>query len=150
MPVYTVEDQKDLSIPEGKIVRAVLQEIKEKEISWIIKSGPDVGKTKTATLLEWWWEVQGPEYTKEDGNQRRVKGESDARITNYAGNKFGVWATALLQREVVVGMPVDTDDLTGITADITVKHRPDKRDPSRTFEEVDEVIAVESFDEPPF
>lgn len=150
MATYTVEEQKDVSIPEGKIVRAVLQEIKEKDISWVAKSGADIGKTLTKTLLEWWWEVQGAEYTKDDGGQRMVKGTCDARITNHPNNQFGAWASALLNRPIGVGTPIDTDDLTGITADITIKKRADKQDASRVYDEVDTVMAVETFDEPPF
>lgn len=150
MGSYTVEDQKDLSIPEGMIVRATLQEIVEKQISWVAKSGPDQGKTITKTLLAWWWEVQGERFTKDDGTQRRVKGECEARITNHPNNKFAAWASALLNRSIGVGTPIDTDDLVGISADITVLHRKDKNDPSKVYEEVDSVIAVETFDEPPF
>lgn len=150
MPVYEVEEQKDLSIPEGKIVRAKLVEIAAKTIEWTVKSGPEQGAKKSAVLLNWWWEVQGPEYTKDDGTQRKVRGECDSRVTNHPNNKFRAWAQGLLNREINVGMPIDTDDLVGLSADITVKHRPDRNDPAKKYEEVDEVIGVESFDEPPF
>ena len=131
-----VEDQPDLTIPEDTIVRARLDEIKLHEFDWVDrKKNPP--ENKHSQILQFWFEVTDGEY-----KGRRIKGETDFRVSNHPRNKFRLWAEALLQRELPVGMKIDTDDLTGLSADVSVRHRPDKRDPSKKFEEVDEVIPI--------
>ena len=145
MGTYKVEDEPDRTIPEDTILRAVLAEVKEKEIEWVDKR---TGEQKSATLLEWWFEVTS---TAEDGlyRGRKVKGECDAKLTNHPGNRFRNWSEALLGRELSLGTGVDPeDDLVGLQCDITVKHRTyTKNGEERTIEEIDEVISVTSWDD---
>ena len=102
---------------------------------------------KESSTLQWWWEVQ----STDEYNGRKVKGECNPQLTDNPNNRFRKWAEALLQREIPAGMGLDSDDLVGLTADITIRHRPDKKDPDKKWEEVDEVIPVTSLtDEPPF
>lgn len=147
---FTTEDQPDLTLPEDTIFRAQLEEIKPKEISWPDKQNP--GQTKTATLLQWWWVIKGAPDEKYIG--RKIKGECDAKLTNHPGNRFHNWAETLLGREIPAGVGVDTDDLVGLSADISVRHEPDKKDPGKSYERLDEVLPITGgFDrdtEPPF
>ena len=143
---FTTIDEPDLTIPEDMIVRATLAEIKQRTIKWVDKQS---GEAKERDLLEWYWQVQTPEKY----SMRKIKGECDAKISNSPGNKFMQWASTLLGREIPVGMAVDVDDLLGLPADLTVKHDPDRKDPSKVWERVDEVIAVNGFQfdaAPPF
>lgn len=143
---FTTEDQPDLTIPADTIVRAKLIELKPREINWTDKK---TNEAKSKTLLEWWWEVQSGEY-----KDRRIKGECDAKLTNHPGNRFHNWSETLLGRQIPVGMGIDTDDLLGLSADISVGHRPDKKDPAKVWEYVDEVMPISGgfamSEEPPF
>lgn len=151
MPAYTVEDQPDLTIPEDTIVRARLEEISEKEIKWNDKND---GTPKSKVILEWWWEVQDEAYTDPStGHHRKVKGTCDAKITNHPKNRFHNWSETLMGRTIAVGTPISTDDLIGLQADISIRHRKDKNDPSKIYEEVDEVMPITGgfdTDVPPF
>jgi hypothetical protein len=143
---FTTEDQPDLTIPADTILRAKLLELKPREINWIDRK---TNEPKSKLLLEWWWEVTSGDYTG-----RRVKGECDAKLTNHPGNRFHNWAETILGRQIPVGMGIDTDDLVGLSADISVGHRPDKKDPAKVWEFVDEVMPITGgFDmggDPPF
>lgn len=155
---FTVEDAPDLTLPEDTIFRAQLKEMKVHEFKWTDfndPGSPGVGVPKVGQTLQWWWEVK----SDNEYNGRKVKGECDPKISNHPRNRFRQWAEALLGRELPQGMTVDIDDLVGLVADITIKHRPDKKDPSKKYEEVNDVITVSSSstsggggwsDEPPF
>ncbi len=140
---YTVEEQPDLTIPEDTICRAKIEEISEKTIEWVDKRTKE---DKSADLLLWWFLVTSGDYTG-----RRIKGECRAQITNHPDNQFHNWAEAALGRELPVGTGIDPEDLLGLPVDITVRHRPDKNDSKKFWEEVDEVMPVSGFDsEVPF
>lgn len=142
---FVTEDAPDLTLPEDKIFRAQLKEMKLHTFTWTdYKVSPP--EQKEGRTLQWWWEVQ----TNDEYNGRKVKGECDPKLSNHPRNRFRMWAESLLQREIPVGMPIDTDDLVGLTADITIRHRPDKKDPTKKYEEVDEVMPVAGDDGPPF
>lgn len=137
MTQRTVEDQPDLTIPEDHIVRGKLMELKDKTIEWTKN-----GEKKEATLTEWWWEVQGGEYAG-----RKLKGECDAKVSNHPRNRFRQWAEALLNRSLDANMAFDDEDLVGLQADITVKHRHyDKNGEDRIAEEIDEVMPIAGSD----
>jgi len=144
---FTTEDQPDLTLPEDTFFKAQLIEIKPKEIEWNDRKS---GEHKQKTLLEWWWEVK----SDDQYNGRKIKGECEARLTNHPNNRFHNWSEALLQREIPAGMGIDTDDLVGLMAEITVRWEPDKKDPSKKYERLDEVTPVTAgfamSDEPPF
>lgn len=150
---FEMTDAPDLTLPEDKIFRAQLVDMKLHEFSWTDykdKDRPGQPVQKTGRTLQWWWEVKsGDEY-----NGRKVKGECNPDLSNHPRNRFRPWAEALLNREIPLGMKVDSDDLVGLSADITIRHRPDKKDPAKKYEEVDEVMPIASgvglSDEPPF
>jgi hypothetical protein len=143
MAQRTVEDQPDLTIPEDTIVRAQLKELKDKTIEWTDKQ---TREKKSAVLTEWWWEVTTGQY-----EGRKVKGECDAGVTNHPRNRFRLWAEALLDRELDAEMAFDDEDLIGLSADLTVKHRHyEKNGEQRVIEEVDEVIPISGSSDIPF
>lgn len=134
---FTMEEQPDLTIPEDTICRAVLMEINQRDFEFVDqrKSPPE---TVQRSVLQWWWEVQTPDEYK----GRRVKGECPVKLGKNGTNRFTQWAEALLDRDIPVGMAIDVDDLVGLSADITVRHDPDKKDPAKKWERVDEVMPV--------
>lgn len=144
--VTTVEDAPPQElIPEDTIVKAKLLEISPREQKWNDKQ---TGEPKSATFLNWKWEIIGGEFDK-----KWVWGSCDARLSNHPSNKFRNWSESLLNRQLPVGEPFDTDDLIGLTAEISITHRADKKDPAKKYAEVDEVIPSEggfALDEPPF
>ena len=136
----------DLTLPEGKIFRAKLMELKLHEFTWTAD-----GVQKNGSILQWWWEIT----STDEYNGRRVKGECDPVINRGTRprDKFRPWAEALLDRDLPLGMKVDADDLVGLSADITIRHQADKKDPARKYELVDDVMppAGAAFvDQPPF
>lgn len=143
---FVTEDQPDLTLPEDSVHTARLLEIKPRTINWTNADG-----AQTRDVLEWWWEI-----TKSSDDQyvgRRVKGECAAKISNHPNNRFHAWAETLLGRQIPVGMGIDTDDLIGLQAEISIGHRQDKKDSNKVWEYVDEVMPVDGgFDlnEPPF
>ena len=120
-------------IPEDTILKAKLVEIKPRDAHWTRD-----GEAHSATFLNWKWLVLAGEYI-----DKYVYGSCDARLTNHPGNKFRNWSESLLNRELPVGTPFDTDDLIGLTAEISIGHRADKKDPEKKYSEVDEVIPTE-------
>ncbi len=149
--VFEVEDAPDLTLPEDKIFRAQLVDLKEHTFTWTDykdKDRPGQPVQKEGRTLQWWWEIK----TSDEYGGRKVKGECEPKISNHPRNKFRPWAEALLNRELPPGTRIDVDDLVGLSADITIRHRPDKKDPARKWEEVDEVMPISGgfSDEPPF
>ena len=149
---FLTEDEPDLTLPEDSICRARLEEIKLRTFTFTDKkSGEDVERTS----LEWWWEVTatnlGPQYIG-----RKVKGECNPKISNRGDNRFRIWAEALLNREIPVGMAIDTDDLVGMTAEIVIGVQDDRKDPLKKWNRVTDVIpnlqsgGVFAGSEPPF
>ena len=146
---YTTEEERDLTLPQDSIHRARLLEVKERSFDFTDRT---TGETKTATTLEWWWEITRPMAGLDDEYiGRRVKGECKPKITNRPGNRFREWSEALLDREIPIGMVIDLDDLVGLEAEIVIGHRADRRDTSKIWEEVIGVVPVtQQSDEPPF
>lgn len=134
-------------IPADTIHPAKLLDVTVQPIQWKDKV---TGDTKTADLLKWKWEI-----TEGDYAGKWVWGSCDARLSTHPKNQFRNWSETLLGREVPPGLIIDTDDLLGLEAQITIKHRADKKDPAKVYVEVDEVLPGGdtgwSFDDqPPF
>lgn len=149
---FETEDEPDLTLPEDSIHRARLEEIKLRTFSWTDhKAKPPV--LKESTSLEWWWTITGTRLGEEYLG-RKVKGECNPKLSNRGDNRFRVWAEALLNRDIPVGMKIDTDDLVGLEAEIVIGHRPDKKDPNKTWEFVSDVApsmgGSSNTSEPPF
>ena len=135
---FVTEDEPDLTLPDESIHRARLEEITLREFPWTDRDGT----AKTGTTLDWWWKVTqtrlGDEYVG-----RRVKGECNPKLSNRGNNRFRMWAEALLNREIPVGMAIDTEDLLGLEAEIVIGLRDDKKDPLKKWEFVSDVISVD-------
>lgn len=146
---FTTEEERDLTLPADSIHKARLLEIKERTFEYTDRND---GSRKTASNLEWWWEITRPGTGLDDEFiGRRVKGECRPKLTNRPGNRLREWSEALLNRDVPVGMLIDTDDLVGLEAEIVIGHRQDKKDPNKVWEEVVGVLpSTTSGGEPPF
>jgi hypothetical protein len=144
---FITEDEPDLTLPEDSIHRARLEEIKLRTQQYVDRK---TGEDKEFQSLEWWWEITstrlGPEYVG-----RKVKAECNPKLSNRGDNRFRNWAEAILNRQIPVGMAVDTDDLVGLEADIVIGHRRDKKDHNKVWEFVSDVAPTEGGQlEPPF
>ena len=147
---FTTQEQLDLTLPEDSIHVAKLVDLKTRDVPYKDKND---GSDKTFTKLEWWWEITataiGDQYIG-----RKVKGECPAELTSHPSNRFRNWAETLLGREIPVGMQLDTEDLLGLSAEVSIGHRPDRKDPAKIWEYVDEVLPLSGGfdlnDEPPF
>lgn len=134
-------------IPANTIHSAQLKDVTVQPISWTDKAS---GEARSADLLKWKWEITDGEYVG-----KWVWGSCDARLSTHPKNQFRNWSETLLGREIPPGLVIDTDDLLGLPAQISIKHRPDKKDPAKVYVEVDEVMPAGdtgwSFDDnPPF
>lgn len=138
------EVQHQVEIPAGTLMRAVLVGLESVYIE--SKTPGKDGWTK----LKWKWEiVEEGEY-----KGKEVTGECSAFLSDAPENRFRNWAEALLQRPLDLGQVLDEQDLVGLPALITIRYEPDRRDPSKKWRRVDDVISVSvaGFDngEPPF
>lgn len=148
MPVIPVtHDEPDIeNIPEDTIHPAKITSIVAKDISWTKD-----GERKTATLLNWRWEIIEGEY-----KERAVflTTNSDLELGGYRNRFRQVVETLLSSTIKPEDPPLNTDDLIGMVADISIKYRPDKRDPAIQYVEVGEVLPAGDTqftpDEPPF
>jgi hypothetical protein len=138
------EVQHQVEIPAGTLLRATLKDLESKHFP------PRNPQEQGFTKLNWTWEIT--EEGEYKGN--KIKGECSAFLSDHPDNKFRNWAEALLQRPLDLGQVLDESDLVGLSALITVKYEPDRKDPSKKWRRVDDVISlnVSGFDQgaPPF
>ncbi len=101
-------------------------------------------------MLQWWFEITNDNQYK----GRKVSCECPAKLSNRPDNEFRNWAQALLDREIPVGMGIDTDDLVGLACEITIRHEKSTKNTSRVFERVDMILPATDrgpgYTEPPF
>lgn len=136
-------------IPEETIHTATLKSIRDREISWVPQ-----GETEKVhkVLLNWCWEIVDGEYA---GRRVYLTTNSDLNL-GARWNQFRNVVETLTARTIKPeDPPLNTDDLIGLTTEISIKHRADKKDPSKKYHEVDEVLppddaAFTVSDEPPF
>lgn len=144
---FTMQEAKFHPIPEDHPVRAVLNEMKERTFQYTEKS---TGQQREGRRVQWLFKVT------EDGlwKDRIVRGETSADMTADDGNRLAGWFGTLLGREIVIGMNIDADDVVGLPCYITVRQEPDRRDPEKKWERVEDVLPAEdsgfSVSEPPF
>lgn len=142
---FEVVHEEDLTIPEDKICPAVLSSVARRTFKWTDtndKDRPGVPIEKEGESMIWWFEVTDGDY-----QGRRIRGEtrpnrSGQYLSDRTGNKFRQWSETLLGRELEVGARISKQDIVGLRCEITVKHRHDKKDPSKIYEEIDEVIPI--------
>lgn len=139
---FVVEDAPDLTIPADTVVRGRLEEIKLHEFDYTNKEGnPDHG-----AVLQWWFEVTDTRAGDGKWLTRKVKGETDTKISNHPRNRFRQWAEVLLGRDLAEGQGIDTDDLIGLSCDLQIDHQADKKDPAKTYERVSSLLPLSSND----
>lgn len=141
---FTVEHQ--VEIPTGEFLRARLKSL---EVATVPYNDKKTGESKTFQKLNWIFEIteQGDFHGKE------VRAETNAYLSDSPYNQFRLWAEALLQRPLDLGVVLNESDLVGLGAVITCKREQDRRDSSKFWVRVDDVIPLDdSFgsDEPPF
>lgn len=139
---WQVEDEPDRTIPEEKIVRGRLADLKTEHVV------PNDPSKEPFTKLVWWFEVT------EDGLYfgRKIKGQTSAKLSNHPNNRFRQYAEALLRQELGVNTAISRSDLLGLPCEFTVRHEKDRKDPNKIWERVDEVLPLYSAqsDTPPF
>lgn len=143
---FVVQDAPDLTIPEDVILRARLEKIDLREFEWNDKK---TGERKQGSSLEWSFEIT----SEGEYNGRKVRGRTGTDMNNRDGNRLRSWAETLLGRELPVGVAVDADDLVGLSCDLSVRHEPDRKDPERKWERVDNIMPLSSdfaLNDPPF
>lgn len=142
---FVATEEEDLTLTEDSIHTAQLLNITPKEIKWTDKN---TGDPKSTVILEWWWEIQAGKYAG-----RRVKGTCDEKFSTHPNNRLRNWASVILDREIGAGFPLDTEDLEGLTADIVIGKKVDKKDSTRVYDEVVDVLpptGTRQDDAPPF
>jgi hypothetical protein len=135
---FTTEDEPDLTIPDETIARAQLEQIKLRQFEW---NDRKTGEKKEGSTLEWWWKITATN-AGEEFIGRTVRGECNPKLSNRGDNRFRIWAEALLNREIPVGMTIDTDDLVGLSAEIVIGVQDDRKDPLKKWNRVTDVIPL--------
>lgn len=138
----TVEEEVFETIPEGEFFNAQLNELKHKTVKWTDKQTLE---EKSWDKLEWWFVITDGAY-----KGRKVKGETDARISTHPNNQYRLWVEALFDMEVTAGFHFEEEDLLGLRCRISVVHTPDRKDPNRVWENVSAVDRVLEVDSVPF
>lgn len=139
------EVEHAIEIPVGEFLRAKLSELEHVVIPYVDKK---TNENKTFGKLNWKFEItQQGEFTGKD-----VRGETSDDLTDSPYNKFRQWAESLLGRQLGVGQVLQESDLEGLSGLITVKREQDRKDPSKFWTRVDDVIPLDpsADDEPPF
>lgn len=129
----TVEKYVQKLMPEGQPLAAKLIEVVEEEPFDL----PDkvTGEARTIQRARWRFEITAGEYAG-----WKASGRTDVTINNNPRNKFFAWSKALLHdSQLDEGDPVDTDYMIGRECYIVLKNRPDRNDPSRIWQDVEDV-----------
>lgn len=137
----TVTNNEFVQLPEDTPFVAELTSLEKKTIEWKDRA---TGQDRSADIIEWYFKVVDGDY-----KGQKVKGSCDLDMSSHPKNKLRNWSEALLGRAIEVGEQLDLEILAGRRAVIEVWHRPDKKDPHKTWTEVVEVMEVPD-DEIPF
>lgn len=131
-------DEPDLTLDEDTIIRARLDSIEYRTFDWTDRR---TGEQKTGEVLEWYWEITSASHGEKYVG-RKLRGRCSPKSTNREGNKLREWAEALLDRQIPVGMEIDTDDLVGLEAEVVIGHETDRKDASRVWDRVVGVLPL--------
>jgi hypothetical protein len=141
------EVQHQVEIPTNTLLRAKLNELEVKTVPYTDKK---TGESKEFTKLNWVFEIT----QSGDFFGSKVRAETSAYLSDHPDNLFRNWAEALLRRPLDLGQVLNESDLIGLSALITVKYEEDRRDSSKKWRRVEDVIALDgpaaAMDEPPF
>lgn len=130
-----------VEIPLGSLLKATLVEIETNSVPYTDKK---TGEHKSFDKLNWKFTLDEPQY-----NGAVVRGETSAEMSDHPNNTFRMWVEGLLGRDIPVGAVVSEADLIGLSALITIKEVADRRDASKKWRRVDDVIPLDNGD-PPF
>lgn len=131
-----VKEWSDEVLPPDSIVTGKLEEVKIETVEYTDKHGNPDSFDKAV----WWWKITN-DHRDGEFNGRKVKGECNPEISTHPNNKMRNWIEALLGRSLDAGMRISTDDLVGLTADISIINREAVvKGEDRIFMEVDEVM----------
>lgn len=138
------EVQHQVDLPTGTFLRARLTELEVKTVPYVDKK---TGENKEFTKLNWIFEItEAGEFFG-----KKVRAETSAYLSDSPYNTFRNWAEALLRRPLDLGQVLNETDLIGLSALITVKYEEDRRDSSKKWARVEDVIPMDpAGDEPPF
>lgn len=155
-PKATMREESLYSLPEDVLLPAKLNSVVTRTIPFTYKKGPKLGQESSFDI--WVWEF---EITEGDYAGLKAWGETEDQLNNLEEPRgrsklVRPWAETLLGKEIQIGEEFDTDDLIGLSCQITVKHeepRP-KKDGGFFYgcpvEDVFPAAAATSDDEPPF
>lgn len=119
MPSSTMTEQNEYALPEDVLLPAILEEVSVRTIKYTRD-----GKEKSFDKWEWTFQITEGPYAG-----LHAYGETEDRLTTHPDNKVRQWAEVLRGIAFEVGEGLDTDDLLGLPAVITVEHgepRPKK------------------------
>jgi hypothetical protein len=138
-----VEKYVQRLMPENHPLSAKLVEVtEEKPFDVIDKS---TGEVRVVQRARWRFEITGGEFTG-----WKASGRTDVTINNNPRNKFFAWSKALLHdTQLDEGDPIDTDYMIGRECYIVLKNRPDREDPSRIWQDVEDVSEMTDWTAPP-
>lgn len=157
MPKARMKDEDEYALPEDTLLRARLDSVEEKTITFFYKAHHKAvteGKAKEGDqgeIHKWVWK-----FTILDGDYAGLGawGETETYLSSHANNKVRQWAEALRDAPFTVGEGLDTDDLLGLSCVLTVRHDPPrpKRDGGMFYgSPVDSVFPASAMaDVPPF
>lgn len=131
---FQVEHQ--VEIPANTFMRAKLNTLDVATVPYVDKK---TGEQKSFTKLNWIFEIteQG-EFTGKD-----VRAETNAYLSDHPENAFRLWAEALLQRPLDLGQVLNESDLEGLSGLIMIQYVPDRKDPSKKWPRVTDVIPLD-------
>jgi hypothetical protein len=154
MPKTTNTEESEYALPAEEPLPARLDSVEVKTINFEKKDGHGNKTGVMDSFDKWVWtfKITGGDYAG-----LKAYGETEDRMSTRADNKVRAWAEALLGKTFDVGEGLDTDDLIGLSAIVTVRHDEPraKRDGTMFYGcPVDDVFPADALgarmDEPPF
>lgn len=110
-------------IPDGEVLEVELLEVTSKATDW-------------GDRLTWVFTVteQGP------WSGRRVYGNTSAKFVRHSECRAYNWASSMTGDKYEDADTFDTEDLHGRPARVIVRHSPDRKDPDKVWQNVDDVL----------
>lgn len=112
MPKATMEEEDQWKLPAETPLTATLVSVKTKTINWNDKN---TGEAKSRDKWEWEFSITEGPYAG-----LSAWGETEDKLTTHPDNKVRQWAETLRGKPFEIGEGIDTDDLLGMVAIITV------------------------------
>lgn len=138
MPKATVEEEQKWKLPEGVALPCVLKSVEEQTIPYRDKK---TGEEKTFTKWTWDFEIVDGEYAG-----LHIWADTDPKVTSHPDNKPRQFYEALTGVALEVGQGLDTDDLLGLPAAITVRNITGQKRNGEPFykSELDQIFPIDA------